>query len=132
MLAAGLLGALGVVLGAFAAHGLPKFLEARIDDPKRVAQRVEQFETATRYHLTHAVVLLMLATSNVLNPKRVKIAASLLIVGIVIFCGSLYVLVAADFPWMGRIVPIGGVCFIAGWCVTAFSLQTSAAANSDS
>ena len=103
---AAILGALGVVLGAFGAHGLEGTLSA---------DRLEVWATAVEYHLLHAVALVALALYERAAGAEIRWAALGFALGIVLFSGSLYLL-ALDGPrWIGPITPIGGLCFIAGW-----------------
>ena len=103
------LGALGVMLGAFGAHGLKAF----VDDP----HRLEIWDTAARYHLVHAVAILAVAA----HPRRPRAPAVLFAVGIGIFSGSLYLLALTGVTWLGAITPIGGLSLIAGWIALALS-----------
>ena len=100
---------LGVVLGAFGAHGL----RARVT-PDMLAV----FETGVRYHLIHALGLLAVAWAASRWPAAwVSAAGWLFVAGIVIFSGSLYLLVMTGTRWLGAVTPIGGLCLIAGWAV---------------
>lgn len=102
---------LGVVLGAFGAHGL----RARVT-PDMLAV----FETGVRYHLIHALGLLAVAWAASRWPSAwVGAAGWLFVAGIVIFSGSLYLLVMTGTRWLGAVTPIGGLCLIAGWAVLA-------------
>lgn len=105
--AGALFAGLGVILGAFGAHTL----ETRVT-PERLAV----FETGVRYQMYHALGLLVLAWVAQQWPSwQVTAAGYLFLGGILIFSGSLYVLVLTDTPWMGAITPIGGLAFIGGW-----------------
>ncbi|UJP63669.1 DUF423 domain-containing protein [Mongoliitalea daihaiensis] len=106
---ASLMLALAVGIGAFGAHGLQPILEAN--------GRLETFETAVKYHFYHALGILVLAIWNTLQPtlKNIKLSYWLLVIGILIFSGSLYVLSITGITWLGAITPLGGVAFIAGW-----------------
>jgi uncharacterized membrane protein YgdD (TMEM256/DUF423 family) len=105
------LGALGVALGAFGAHGL----KARVD-PDLLAV----FETGARYHLIHALAILAAAWAVDRWPGSWAVAAGwFFVAGIAVFSGSLYALVLTGQRWLGAITPLGGVCFIAGWVVLA-------------
>lgn len=107
LVAAGL-GALGVGLGAFGAHGLAAILEAN--------GRADTFETATRYLMVHALALLILTGLDERLPAQwLRRAGYLFIAGVVIFSGSLYILSIFDVRVMGAIAPIGGTALIAGW-----------------
>jgi uncharacterized membrane protein YgdD (TMEM256/DUF423 family) len=110
---AALLGALSVVLGAFAAHSL-----------KRMAteETVEVFQTGVRYQFYHVFALLMVALlSEKFSNKWMTWAGNCFIAGIILFSGSLYLLTAlkiaatANARFVGVITPVGGLFFIAGW-----------------
>ncbi len=98
----GIIGAAGVGLGAFGAHGLRELLERN--------HRADTWETAVLYHLVHAVVLLALALHG-----RARGSWVCFLVGIFIFSGTLYALSITNLRWLGAITPIGGVAFIVGW-----------------
>ncbi|MBV6459334.1 MAG: hypothetical protein HONBIEJF_02480 [Fimbriimonadaceae bacterium] len=106
LVAGSLSGALAVALGAFGAHGLKETLG---DD-------LPTWQTAAQYHLIHTVMLLITAHSGYRNSMR------LFGIGMLIFCGSLYLLAAVKLRWMGAIAPIGGTCLILGWIVLAMEL----------
>ncbi len=99
------LGASGVLLGAFGAHGL----ERRGLD----AHALAIWETAVRYHLLHAVALLALALSP--HAAQARSAGWLFALGIVLFSGSLYALALGAPRWLGPLTPLGGLAFIVGW-----------------
>lgn len=109
---AALLGALSVMLGAFAAHGLKKILTA--DD-------LQIFETAVRYQFYHVFALLAAGILYAAFPgKLMAWAGKLFIAGIILFSGSLYLLCYVKYNemplnWIGAITPFGGAAFIAGW-----------------
>lgn len=103
--------ALGVGLGAFAAHGLKGRLA-----PEMLAV----FETAVRYHLVHALGLLAVGWAVERWPSGWTAAAGwLLVAGILVFSGSLYVLALTGARWLGAVTPVGGLCFLAGWAALA-------------
>lgn len=105
-------GGLGVVLGAFAAHGLKDRLEPRM---------LEIFETGVRYQMIHALALLAvsLAGSNFWPSSWTASACWAWTVGILVFSGSLYLLAVTGIRWLGAITPLGGIAFIAGWILLA-------------
>ncbi|MEM8600289.1 MAG: DUF423 domain-containing protein [Bacteroidota bacterium] len=109
------LGGLGVVAGAFGAHGLENTVT-----PERLAA----FKTGVLYHLLHTLALLVMGVL-LLNGLDVRLAGWLFVGGIVVFSGSLYVLVLTDTPIMGAVTPIGGVAFIMGWAVLAWRAWTT-------
>ena len=101
----------GVVLGAFGAHGLRDRL---------AADMLAVFETGVRYHLVHGLALLAVGWAASRWPNGwVGAAGWLFVVGIAIFSGSLYLLAVTGARWLGAITPIGGVCLIGGWVVLA-------------
>ncbi|WPR77537.1 DUF423 domain-containing protein [Algoriphagus sp. NG3] len=106
---AALLGAIAVGIGAFGAHGLKDFLAE--------TGRADTFETAVKYHFYHTLAIFLIGILAVAKPewKQLSTAASLMVFGIVVFSGSLYILSLAGITWLGAITPIGGLAFIAGW-----------------
>ncbi len=100
---------LAVALGAFGAHSLKDLLRAN--------DTVDVWNKAVLYHLAHAVALLVLAF-HAATPRGIFY---LLLAGIVIFSGSLYLLAVTNTRWLGAITPLGGLCFLAGWAWLAFS-----------
>ncbi len=106
-----LLGASGVVLGAFAAHGLKGALPA---------DSLAQFETGARYQLLHALALLGAGWACDRWPGPLAQAAGwAFLAGIVIFSGSLYLLALSGLRWLGAIAPAGGLALVAGWLLLA-------------
>jgi len=109
---AGVNGCLGVLLGAFGAHGLRNSLASLPDG----ARRLEVWETAARYQLVHALALGLIVT---LLPRftasALPIAGYLFQAGILLFSGSLYIVAFTGARGFGAITPFGGLCFLAGW-----------------
>ena len=99
---------LGVALGAFGAHGL----QAHFNENPRLG---ENFATAVRYHMIHALALFAIAWASTQWPGALMHwAGYLLIIGLFIFSGSLYILSLTGKTWLGAITPIGGVAFFGG------------------
>lgn len=116
LMAGAIAAALAVALGAFGAHSLG----ARV-----APERLDVFETGVRYQMYHALGLLFVAWASQQWPGwPVAAAGYLFIAGIVIFSGSLYLLVLTDTGWLGAITPIGGVAFIAGWALLFWAAYT--------
>ena len=92
--------ALGIALGAFGAHGLRDLVE-----PAMLAN----WETGVRYHMYAALALLVLGLR-----REQRLAPVLLLIGAVIFSGTLYLMALTGMRWLGAITPIGGVLLIAG------------------
>ena len=105
--------ALAVAIGAFGAHGLA----ARVSE-----QDLATFEIGVRYHMYHALALLAVGWAQTRwEGPAIQVAGWLFVAGIVVFSGSLYVLVLTGQRWLGAITPIGGVALIAGWAVLAWA-----------
>lgn len=105
-------GFLGVALGAFGAHGLKNRLEGVAD----VARRLAWWDTASHYHLVHALALGLLAlASDRLPPVWVRRAALAMLAGIALFSGSLYLMALSGMTGLGAVTPIGGVGLLSGW-----------------
>ncbi|MBO6584966.1 MAG: DUF423 domain-containing protein [Gracilimonas sp.] len=98
--------AIAVAAGAFGAHALKNTLSA---------ERLETWQTAVQYHAWHALGLMLIALIGAQFQMVVTLPASLILSGILIFSGSLYILCLSGASWLGAITPIGGVAFIAGW-----------------
>jgi uncharacterized membrane protein YgdD (TMEM256/DUF423 family) len=109
--------ALAVALGAFGAHGL----RARLD-----AYSMGLWEKAVFYHFVHALGLLIVSVlpkTGTFPPAGVDWVGGLLLAGIAIFCGSLYLLAVTGVRALGAITPIGGLSFIAAWLLLAWRLR---------
>lgn len=118
----GVAGFLGVLIGAFGAHGLEDFLvSTHAAGPELVARRLDQFDVGARYHLVHSVALLVITALPGLSARAVRITSGLMLTGIVLFSGSLYLLVATNTPWLGAITPLGGVAWLLAWAGIAIA-----------
>ncbi|HCR48757.1 MAG TPA: DUF423 domain-containing protein [Bacteroidetes bacterium] len=108
-----LLAGIAVAVGAFGAHGLKHMV---------TPERLQVFEIGVRYQMYHAFALLILGW--VMRTAHVDLALVgwLFVAGIVLFSGSLYVLVLGNFPRLGMVTPLGGVAMIAGWLLLAYKL----------
>ena len=109
-----LLAMVAVVFGAFGAHALRGRLS-----PADLAI----FETGVRYQMYHALALFAAAWAVSRWPSGASTAAGwLFVVGIVVFSGSLYVLVLTGQRWLGAVTPLGGVAMILGWGCLAWAV----------
>jgi uncharacterized membrane protein YgdD (TMEM256/DUF423 family) len=109
-----LLAFLAVAAGAFGAHALRGRLTPDL---------LEVFETAARYQMYHALALLAAAWVSQRWPGPASQAAGwLFLVGIVVFCGSLYLLSLTGLRWLGAITPLGGLALLAGWLALAWAI----------
>lgn len=102
------LGLLAVILGAFAAHALKEIL---------TLTQLQSFETAVRYQMFHAIVLLFVNIYNGFSVKQKNVISYLFFLGILFFSGSIYLIqltpITAKMIWF--VTPLGGLCFIIGW-----------------
>ncbi|MCB0514956.1 MAG: DUF423 domain-containing protein [Chitinophagales bacterium] len=123
LVAAGFLGALAVILGAFGAHALRAHLSA---------DQIRIYETGVHYQFFHVLALLAVGISMQFltneNTALFRWAGILFIIGILFFSGSLYLLASCDMlsiqsltPILGPITPLGGLSFIAGWVCFALA-----------
>src|SRR5579871_2786953 len=117
-----LLGALAVILGAFAAHGLKQIVPLEV---------IAIFETGVRYQFYHVFALLAVGIMYKEFANDFLIwTARLFLTGIFLFSGSLYLLtfLKGHFPpgyeWLALITPLGGLCFIAGWLAMALAIKS--------
>lgn len=108
---------LGVMLGAFGAHGL----KTRVSPEMLVV-----FETGVRYHFYHALALLAVGLAAARwESALVSAAGWLFVLGIVVFSGSLYLMTFGGPKWLGAVTPLGGLAFILGWAALAFAAWRS-------
>jgi uncharacterized membrane protein YgdD (TMEM256/DUF423 family) len=103
--------ALAVIFGAFGAHGLKAIV---------TPDRIEIWDTAVRYHAWMSLVLIAVGSGSFRFSKWVF---RLIVVGLLVFSGSLYLLVILDIGVLGVITPVGGALMIAGIVVAAFTCR---------
>lgn len=94
---------IAVALGAFGAHALKATLQT--------SGMLDAWNKAVLYHFLHAIALMALALHGAEN----RAAWFLLLVGILLFSGSLYAMALTNIRWLGAITPVGGLCFLVGW-----------------
>jgi uncharacterized membrane protein YgdD (TMEM256/DUF423 family) len=108
--------ALAVILGAFGAHGLRGRLDAYL---------MSVYEKAVFYHFIHALGLLVVSImpkTGALSESTAQWVCGLLLAGILIFSGTLYLLALTGVRVLGAVTPVGGVSFIAAWVALAWCL----------
>ncbi len=112
LILSGVFGFLGVALGAFGAHALRAYLEKLPDG----AKRAEWWETASRYHLIHALAIAVAAYLAARAPGGASTAAGYCFAGgILLFSGSLYTMTLTGIRVLGAVTPFGGLLMMAGW-----------------
>jgi uncharacterized membrane protein YgdD (TMEM256/DUF423 family) len=120
LITAAILGALSVMFGAFAAHGLKTIIDA---------EQLTIFETGVRYQFYHVFALLAVGIlyKDFLN-NFLRWSGYMFCLGILFFSGSLYCLslfngeISPAFKWLFLITPLGGLCFITGWLLLALAI----------
>lgn len=108
LLAGAIAGLLAVIAGAFGDHGLRGQVDSYL---------LDVFRTAVSYQMYHALALVLVAllAGQGWPRKRLLWAAGFYLAGILMFSGSLYLLVLSGQHWLGPVTPMGGLCFMAGW-----------------
>ena len=127
VITASILGFLGVLFGAFAAHGLKAVL---------TAQEIISFQTGVRYQFYHAFLLLFVGNTTLINNIFKKRIYLLTLVGVVFFSGSIYVLTLDEYiighnlKKMAIITPIGGTLLLGAWASLLLGLLKKTNTNS--
>jgi uncharacterized membrane protein YgdD (TMEM256/DUF423 family) len=112
LLVASLALAAAVAFGAFGAHALKSRLSADL---------LTVYQTAVQYHFWHALGLFALALLMLQwDAPVLNLAAWLLLAGLILFCGSLYLLALTGARWLGAVAPLGGIASIAAWLTVAW------------
>lgn len=113
VIAAALCLMVGVGAGAFGAHGLKRML---------TADMMQIWQTAVLYQLVHGLGMLAIAALMArFGSPLLSWAGALMLIGIVFFSGSLYVLALSGTKWLGAITPLGGAAFIIAWALVALA-----------
>ena len=110
----GIIGFLGVALGAFGAHALKASLSPH---------DLEIYQTGVHYQQIHALALILTGLTG-FRSKWMRWSGIFFLVGIGIFSGSLYLLAVTQIKILGAITPIGGLSFMAGWIFLALGAGT--------
>lgn len=115
----GLNAALVVLLGAFGAHGL----KARL-----TTEMLAVYQTGVHYHLFHALGLLAVGLVAMQLPASAYLRWSgwLMLIGIILFSGSLYVFSVSGLRWLGMVTPFGGLAFMAAWALFVLAIIKAA------
>lgn len=118
---AALMGMTAIILGAFAAHALKKYLSM---------DQLSSFETGVKYQMYHAFFLLFLGVTTLIDEKVKKTMFLLIVFGVFFFSGSIYLLTtkaitSIDFSLFGIVTPIGGALLIVAWAVLFWNIWKS-------
>ena len=108
---------IAVAAGAFAAHGLKDILSV---------EYINTFKTAADYQMMHGLGLILIGILNKQSNSRCTsrgnaTAAIFMLIGIILFSGSLYLLTLTGTKWLGMVTPFGGICFLIAWLTLAFN-----------
>lgn len=121
---AGISGAIAVALGALGAH----YLKSKIPGGLITNDQVIGFDTGVKYHMYHTLAMLAIILLMKYNHhKFLNLAYYFFLAGIILFSGSLYILCTRNLygaEWLrflGPVTPLGGLCFMAGWILLAFT-----------
>jgi uncharacterized membrane protein YgdD (TMEM256/DUF423 family) len=117
-----ILGGLGVILGAFGAHGLREYLDSRARDV---------YETAVKYQMYHALAILAVGLLKMHGRDGISlcVAGWSFLFGTLIFSGTLYGLSISGIRWLGMITPFGGGALIVGWFALAIAAGSATKAT---
>lgn len=112
-------GMTAIILGAFGAHKLKEFLSL---------EQLATFETGVKYQMYHALFLLFVGLNKTVTEKAKQIIYWFTVIGVIFFCGSIYLLatndlIAFDFKVFGFITPIGGLLLIVAWSVLLVNIS---------
>ena len=112
------IGMLAIILGAFGAHLLKKYLSV---------EQLVTFETGVRYQMYHALFLLFISTRKEFTPKALKTIYNLTVAGVVLFSGSIYLLATKNLTLFdSKIIvfatPLGGLLLILAWLALFVSI----------
>jgi uncharacterized membrane protein YgdD (TMEM256/DUF423 family) len=116
---AGVSGAVSVIAGAFAAHGM---------DADTQAAQIGWLHTGSQYEALHALAILAvaaLAGNGHLKAPTARAAQILFAVGSIVFPGALYAMALGGPSLLGAVAPIGGLAFILGWLALALAALTA-------
>lgn len=128
-------GFLAVAIGAFGAHGLKERFRTLGEHfgPMATERPEGIFQTATHYHMYCALAILAVGVlaAHGKNGPALQTAGWSLLLGSLIFSGTLYVLAATGTKWLGMITPLGGIGMLIGWLALAIAAGANARVNAD-
>ena len=120
-----ILGIIAIILGAFGAHALKKVLSI---------EQLSTFETGVRYQMYHALFLLFIGLMKDITSKTKKAIYFLVLFGVLLFSGSIYLLAtndltSFDFKVIGFVTPIGGLLLILAWSILLMNIMNKKSQN---
>ncbi|WP_435623671.1 DUF423 domain-containing protein [Flagellimonas sp.] len=122
------LGLVGILLGAYGAHGLEKLVDSK---------GLESFETGVRYQMYHAFFFLFVGLWGGVHGKSEVVLYRLTLTGVILFSASIYILVIGkalsfDLKYLGPVTPVGGILLIFSWIFLAYCISTKKRVNNPS
>jgi uncharacterized membrane protein YgdD (TMEM256/DUF423 family) len=102
---------IAIASGAFAAHALKTSISE---------YSLQIFHTAASYQMHHALGMVLTGLLITKNQWQLRFSAMLMLIGIILFSGSLYILSLTGIRWLGMITPLGGICFLSAWLLLAY------------
>ena len=106
--------ALSVIIGAFGAHSLEN----------TIADKMATFRTGVQYQIFHGLGLILIGILSKVLGLDLSVSGYLMITGIVLFSGSLYLISICKYSFMGMIAPLGGLSFIISWVILLFKINS--------
>jgi len=104
---------LSVLIGAFGAHALENI----------IGEKMDVFKTGVQYHMFHSISLILVGLLSKSFNINLQNIGYLLLTGIILFSGSLYLISIYKYSFLGIITPIGGMCFITAWCILLYKIS---------
>jgi uncharacterized membrane protein YgdD (TMEM256/DUF423 family) len=113
MITGSILGLLAIIFGAFAAHGLKELVDE---------SAIESFQTGVRYQMYHAILLLFIGSTHLIDKKGKSILFYLILIGVLFFSGSIYILstdtlTEINIKGIAFITPLGGLLLALSWLI---------------
>tara|TARA_B100000945_G_C20274368_1_gene545515 strand:- start:383 stop:736 length:354 start_codon:yes stop_codon:yes gene_type:complete len=102
-----------VILGAFGAHSLEKL----------IGDKTETFKTGIQYQMFHSLGLIIIGILSKFFEIDLNTSGYLMISGIILFSGSLYLISIFKLTYFGIVAPLGGLCFIFGWLYLFYKIS---------
>ncbi len=104
---------LSVLLGAFGAHTLKDM----------IGEKMDVFKTGIQYQIFHSLALIILGILSKSFNLNLVSASYFMLAGILFFSGSLYLISIYKYTFLGIATPVGGICFVIGWCILLYKIS---------
>ena len=104
---------ISVIIGAFGAHSLENM----------IGDKMDTFKTGVQYHMFHGLALILTGILSKIFEIDISTAGYLFAIGIILFSGSLYLISIYKYSFLGMVAPVGGLCFVFGWCFLIYKFM---------